>query len=155
MSEYIPNRNKGHNGNDLSGNGCQINFDELLIVIQTAHKNKVDELRQLLSDTHWADSYADNRYHHHTRGESIEVIGGQVARLSRMLWMLQGMNGNESRLSNFHWVFDSLISSPKPLDDSDDSKPLCEKIGCAQIVEEGGDAWLLPGVCVCGRWANE
>ena len=109
MSEYRPNRNIGHNGNDLAGNGCQLNFDELLIVIRTAHKRTLDELRELTFRTHWYDTYEENGYHHHTRGERIEMLGSQLARLSRMLWVLQGMNGNEKRLDNFHWVFDPVV----------------------------------------------
>jgi hypothetical protein len=105
-ADYRPLRNKGMNGNDLSGNGCQLNFDMLLITIRTAHYNKVNELRELLSETHWSHSHG---YHHHTRGQKIEMLGAQLAMLSQMLWVLQGMNNNEQRLANFHWVFDPVV----------------------------------------------
>jgi len=106
MSEYRPNKNKGMNGNDLCGNGCQLNFDMLLTTIRMAHYDKVDELRELLSNTHCSHTYEKNGYHHHTRGLKIEMLSAQLARLSQMLHVLQGMNGNTDRLSNFHWVFD-------------------------------------------------
>lgn len=107
--EYLPSRSKGMNGNDLSGNGSQLNFDMLLATIRIAHYDKVNELRELTSRTHWSDTYEKNGYHHHTRGQKIEMLSAQLARLSQMLWVLQGMNGNEKRLANFHWVFDPSV----------------------------------------------
>ena len=109
MSEYKPSRNKGMNGNDLSGNGCQLNFDMLLSTIRMAHYDKVNELRELLSETHWSHSYGGQGYHHHTRGQRIEMLSAHLARLSQMLWVLQGMNLNADRMDNFHWVLDPVV----------------------------------------------
>jgi|TARA_R100000482_G_C5131245_1_gene152095 hypothetical protein len=109
MSEYKPSRNKGMNGNDLSGNGSQLNFDMLLTTIRMAHYDKVNELKELLSETHWSHSYGGHGYHHHTRGQEFERLTAQLARLSQMLWVLQGMNNNEQRLASFHWVFDPKV----------------------------------------------
>lgn len=108
-SDYRPHRNKGMNGNDLAGNGSQLNFDMLLATIRMAHYDKVNELRDLLSETHWSDTYEKNRYHHHTRGQRIEMLSMHLARLSQMLWVLTGMTHNEKRLANFHWVFDPVV----------------------------------------------
>ena len=98
-------RHRGRNGNSLAGDGCQINFDMLLTTIRMAHYDKVNELR-VATEIHWSEGYDSHGYHHHTRGDKIEMLGGQLARLSHMLHMLQGMNDNKARLTNFHWVYD-------------------------------------------------
>jgi|TARA_E500000305_G_C4013533_1_gene234175 hypothetical protein len=103
--EYKPHRGWGYNGNNLAGNGCQINFNELLVTIRIAYQDKLHELQDILRDMHWADTYEKHGYHHHTRGQKIEKLSHELMRLSRMLWMLEGMNGNAMRLRNFHWVF--------------------------------------------------
>lgn len=106
-------RSKGMNGNDLSANRSQLNFDMLLTTIRMAHYDKVNELRNATDRIHWSDRYDSHGYHHHTLGQRIEMLGAQLARICQMLHVLQGMNGNEERLANFYWVFD-----PKAEEDS-------------------------------------
>ena len=105
MSEYKPNRNRGYNGNDLAGNGSQMNFHDLLVTIRTAYQDKLSQLRNITNGMHWSDTYEKKGYHHHTRGQFIEQLSHELMRLSTMLWVLEGMNGNAERLRNFHWVY--------------------------------------------------
>ena len=109
FSDYTANSGRGHQGNDISGNGSQINFDMLLRVIRMAHKTQIDALKQLLSDTHWSHDAPQFSYHHHTRGQAIEALGQEIKGISMMLWVLQGMNGNERRIKNFHWSFNKTV----------------------------------------------
>lgn len=109
FTDYTGHRGRGVEGNDVAGNGSQINFNLMLRVIRMAHKDKIDTLRQLLSDTHWSHDAPQFSYHHHRRGQVIECLGVEIKDISLMLWVLQCMNGNTTRIKNFHWVFDTVV----------------------------------------------
>ena len=120
FSDYTANSGRGVEGNDLSGNGSQINFDMLLRVIRMAHVTQINNLKQMLSETHWSHEYANPvevangyapkfSYHHHRRGQAIVALSQEIKGISLMLWVLQGMNGNERRIKNFHWSFNKTV----------------------------------------------
>tara|TARA_R110000737_G_scaffold275535_2_gene282510 strand:- start:579 stop:1040 length:462 start_codon:yes stop_codon:yes gene_type:complete len=109
FSDYTANSGRGVEGNDISGNGSQINFDMLLRVIRMAHVTQINNLKQMLSETHWSHDAPEFSYHHHRRGQAIEALSQEIKGISLMLWVLQGMNGNERRIKNFHWSFNKPV----------------------------------------------
>lgn len=92
-------------GNYIDGNGMQMDYNELLLMVQTAHMNKRNELIELLGCTWFTDTYEDSYYHQHTRGMKIACLGTEFERIASVLHHLQALGKSKKRQTNFSWYF--------------------------------------------------
>lgn len=92
-------------GNYIDGKRMQMDYDELLLMVQIAHANKKNELVSLLNATWNTDTYENSNYHQHTRGIHIARLGREFERIAVNLHCLQALGENKDRQTNFSWYF--------------------------------------------------
>jgi hypothetical protein len=96
---------KERKGNYIDGTRMQMDYDELLLMVQIAHMNKKNELVQLLGDTCNSDTYQNSSYHQHTRGMRVAGLAKEFERIAKVLHHLQALGESEDRQTNFNWYF--------------------------------------------------
>lgn len=92
-------------GNFIDGNAMQMDYNELLLMVRTAHTNKKNELIELLHGTWATDTYKNSNYHQHTRGMKIACLGIEFERITSVLHHLQALGKSKKRQTNFSWYF--------------------------------------------------
>jgi len=92
-------------GNYIDGNGMQMDYDELLEMVQVAYLDKKYELQRILEASWPTDTYESNRYHQSTRGREVAQLGIKFGRIAGILHHLQALGKSKDRQANFSWWF--------------------------------------------------
>lgn len=106
-------------GNYIDGNGMQMDYDEVLLMVQVAYLDKKNEMINILGETHPLDEYGKPswvggacRYLQSTRGQKVAQLGREFERIANVLHHLQalgsGLGDKEwatKRRANFSWWF--------------------------------------------------
>ena len=94
-------------GNYIDGTRIQMDYDEVLKMVQVAYLDKKYELQHTLEASWPTDTYnllakaGENRYHQSTRGKKVAQLGKQFERIAVILYHLQNLRGRP----NFDWWF--------------------------------------------------
>ena len=100
-------------GNYIDGTKMQMDYDELMKMVQVAYLDKKTQLQELIADSWPTDKYGEeslyefrvNWYHQHTRGQRIARLGRDFERIANVLHHLQRLGENRDRQINFSWWF--------------------------------------------------
>jgi hypothetical protein len=102
-------------GNYIDGTTMQMDYDEVLKMVQVAYIDKKYELQHTLEASWPTDTYSfsdplltysgKNRYHQHTRGLKVAQLGKEFERIAVILHHLQALGVGKQRQANFHWWF--------------------------------------------------
>jgi len=100
-------------GNYIDGTRMQMDYDELLLMVRRAYLDKRSQLQDLLTNSWPTDKYGDeslydhrvSRYHQHTRGQRVALLGKDFERIANILHHLQCLGESKDRQANFSWWF--------------------------------------------------
>ena len=83
----------------------QIDYDELLLMVQVAYLDKKNQLQELVANSYPTDTYETEWYHQDTRGERVARLGKEFGRIANILYHLQALGKSKNRQTNFTWWF--------------------------------------------------
>lgn len=101
-------------GNYIDGTRMQMDYDEMLKMVQVAYLDKKYKMQRLLEESWPTDTYSfcdpllakgKNRYHQHTRGTEVARLGKDFERIAVILYHLQALGKGKDRQENFTWWF--------------------------------------------------
>jgi hypothetical protein len=92
-------------GNYIDGTRMQMDYDEMLKMVQVAYLDKKYEMERLLGRSWPTDTYESASYHQHTRGHNIPRLGKEFERIAVILHHLQALGESKKRQTNFSWYF--------------------------------------------------
>lgn len=90
-------------GNYIHGTRMQMDYDEVLKMVQRAYLDKKYKMQNLLEKSWPEDTYEKSRYHQHTRGRHIARLGREFERIAVILHHLQALGESKDRQVNFSW----------------------------------------------------
>ena len=100
-------------GNYIDGTKMQMDYDELMKMVQVAYMDKKNQLQELIANSWPTDRYGEeslygfgvNWYQQHTRGQRIARLGRDFERIANVLHHLQRLGDNRDRQINFSWWY--------------------------------------------------
>tara|TARA_R110002012_G_scaffold8059_5_gene37424 strand:- start:572 stop:886 length:315 start_codon:yes stop_codon:yes gene_type:complete len=90
-------------GNYIDGTRMQMDYDEMLEMVQVAYMNKKNQLQKMLACSWHTDTYESDSYHQDTRGRHIARLGREFERIAVILHHLQALGESKDRQANFSW----------------------------------------------------
>jgi|TARA_B100000073_G_scaffold63580_1_gene46971 hypothetical protein len=100
-------------GNYIDGTRMQMDYDELMKMVQVAYLDKKSQLQELVANSWPTDKYGKeslyefrvNWYHQDTRGQQVALLGKEFERIANVLHHLQALGESKDRQANFSWWF--------------------------------------------------
>ena len=88
-------------GNYIDGTRIQMDYDEVLKMVQVAYSDKKHKISELLAESWPTDTYETEWYHQHTRGKMIAQLSKEFERIAVILHHLQQL-GEHHRILREH-----------------------------------------------------
>ena len=100
-------------GNYIDGTRMQMDYDELMKMVQVAYLDKKSQLQELIAISWPTDEYGEESlyefgacwYHQIQRGERVARLGREFESIAKVLHHLQALGESKDRQTNFSWWF--------------------------------------------------